>query len=652
MFRKKTIFLFAFLCVTGVLIVVHFLSAENPTSLTITVYKSELYPDKNGSPEVIFEDEDGIEADIINNPEYLFGEGAVASGVYKRIGLTVKNQIVYSGPNPCGGGDITQQSVRLDATKGEDELVELYFATADDGGDTSWLSNGSFEHPFLLQSPIEVGEEEATVVKIIFNTANTLQCIGESPRLIPPTINVLNYIEEPVSTACFFPADYWFVHFNVSGPNPEDLMDVEGLPSLAEIFEKTEVISGWGVVHMDAPDETGVGVWTVDLTKKAEEGGMAEHRHNISRYCQTECEEGYLNPLMPSGDGDEIIGGTYLISGREVLFTEPGSEGAIEGAISEDCSLLIMVNIASSKDSDLILAIRKTDGFTQLPQGSFSMINSMFEIDYDPSNNFITSNLWSSTTVSAMDIATDEFVVFEWGRSIDFSPQYGSMPGQITAWSINSIDERVDLSISSVNTFTITDDGVLSGPDIESFIVFGANNYGLFAGAATDVDHNGHHSLEVGAIIEVETDPSLSDLNGRWKLAIIDSEADSGGEVGFRITYGDIVVSDGVMLNCSFISKDFTGEVEYEVGSGETIELKEECYEPDTPILNSCDGLTRKVFYVYGTGESTGQVVAKIVLDKTKNVVLLWSPVDKDDIPTENGEGNEYGMVGVGVKVE
>lgn len=657
--KKKFWILYGLMLAGVIFLVLQKPEAESPSSIKITLFKTELLADKNAEALLVFESTEGSEADLVNSPNSLFGEGEVAAGEYKRLKLTLKNSILYSGPNPCVGNPIQDEMIKIDSSKGENESVELYFATAEDGGSTGWAANGSSQTPFLLQNPIVVKDGKSTVLKLIFNTVNTLQCIGGSPTLIPPTITVVNYVEEPSLSTCSFPAEYWFTHFNTHVSLYKDGNLLE--PTLASIFDRTEIVSGWGMVRFGQPDSSGMGTFSISVSKKAEEGGMAEHRHELSELqClpsspeDVTCETGYHNPLSP--DVQQPFSGRYTIAGGKMIM-EVGEDSVI-GALSKDCSFFIGVNISKQGENDIVVAVKKTGGFTGFPKKKFIIVEPSFEIKYG--NNNRTENIWSSSGFIILDFQGDRF--FRWATMHHIYPVYDDK-GSLIRWQINSPGEQVEGQSGILSQLTITQDGIVVVPDSGIFVVMGANNNGIMAGDSREIDPQwNNHRLQNGIILNLHDSPSISNLDGRWMIVARESEIGKGEDgswntgnewISYGITYGEVVISGGKITYRSFIHKDIlTGDMESDVGSGETFELRTDCYEMGKPLNTSpCNGLTIPAFYIKG---ETIQGGPRIAIDSTANVMVLWEQLDENGIPEDQPEhkgGSTRGMIGFGVKL-
>jgi len=632
--------------------------AENPTSVKVKLYRAELYKDKNDqSPQVVFDNSNGVEVDIIS-PQALFGKGNVSQGTYKRIRFIIHRIITYSGPDPCQPGqELTNEELDI----GQEEL---YFATADDGGGTSWVNNGSKDSPFFMQSPIEVAADKTTTVKLIFNTAGTLQCINNVARLLPPTINITNVIEGIAGT-CDITGDWWFVHYNIYAGEICDNSGCRAPQNLHERFATTEIVAGWGTVKFN--DDT----WQIDLSKNYIDGGMSEHRHNL---LELRPDDGYKDIL-----GSSIITGTYTRSGNRIIMHFPEG-GYIEGAVSSDCKTFAGILLGNSGDNDLVFALKKGTGLSSLAEGKYLMSEPGFGFCYDVSGTQCSSSGDGKIKYLGYrnEIAFIDGIVGHWENSFEYEPQYDER-GNLTAVKIRAPGEELGLNVFPLSSLTFRDDGLLlpSSPDNPQFVAIGENRNGLFAGVTT-AELEGNDRINVGFMVKIADNPALSDLNGRWYISIIEARVEPGSDnqwesgdekVWYGLTTGEIVINNGKVVSRSFMHKNiFDGSIEYESGSGETIELKTECYKPGEDVLTACSDPNAPripVFYIYGTGS---EILAKMTIDSAKKALTFWAPVDLDNkpptepscnIPNASGEyycddigGSPKALFGVGVKIE
>ncbi|NVM22481.1 MAG: hypothetical protein HWN68_11955, partial [Desulfobacterales bacterium] len=329
------VLLIAAIAAGGTFVAVDRLVAESPTSIKVRLYQTDFFVDASASAQTVFADAAGKVVDIVGNPG-VFGSGTVSQGTYNRMKFTVKNQILYSGPQPsgCVGDPLVDVTMKIDDTKADDYKVDLYFATGSDGGGSGWTANGTAAYPFLMLNAIKVGINQTTRVELRFNTAGNLNCIDASAKLSAPTINVLHYVEG-AEAPCSIVGEYWFVHYNMSCGIYDDQGDMLE-PTLGKIFESTNVVSGWGTATFDAD-----GNWSVYMGNSYTDAtypGMAEHRHNLVSYDPANPgEDGYHDPAMsiPSGTA---VGGQYVTAGSKIIMYMPEGGGFIEGGLSSDCN--------------------------------------------------------------------------------------------------------------------------------------------------------------------------------------------------------------------------------------------------------------------------------------------------------------------------
>lgn len=513
---KKILFLFVvslILCLSPGIVM-----AENPTKEDFTLYKTELLLNKDANPAVIFNNPSGIKSDIIQNPESAFGTGSAPSGTYKRIHFVVKNSFNYSGPDPCGGQNPVSGSGLINPQASQDALVDLYFATGDDGGGSSWYNNGTAQYPFLMQSPIVIESGKTTTVKLIFNTANTLQCMDGSAVLFPPSMNVTNVVQE--TGACTITGPWWFVHYNISvWPRVCDdaSCSIYHFPSGPhEIFENTEIVAGWGTVTFN-DDST----WTVQADSTFENQttpGMAEHRHKLLYYDSSDPDQGYHNPA-----GGGTIRGTYSRSGNRIIMYFPGS-GYIEGAISADCKTLTGVNITGDQENDIVFAVKKGTGLSTISPGKYIMSQLGFNLCYDVAG----SNCYSSgdTKIKYLSYRNEIAVIdtnlgtggtsLHWESSPEYHPQY-DLSGKLTHIRINHPGEEFAIQTGLISSLNIRDDGLVTSIiDDPMFFAFGDNRNGLFAAVATD-SNEGDDRINAGFMIKLASAPAVADSMGHGR---------------------------------------------------------------------------------------------------------------------------------------
>ncbi len=628
------------------------IEAESPTSLKVKIKKVELFKDKDSLPITVFENQGGVEKDIIKETDALFGQGSISPGEYKRVKFTVDPIITYSGPNPCGGNDIVDQPLDIGSS-------ELYFATADDGGGQGWSANGSQGYPFLLMNPIVVEGNVTTNVKIVFNTANTLQCVSNNPTLYPPTMNIVQWKEASPLSACQFPSDYWFMHYNLFVHFGE--INHDPPYGVSEFFPYGSVIAGWGTLSMNAPDATGKGTMTVDPSKTYANGGMAEHRHEFEEYDPSDTEQGYHDPV-----GGTTMTLNYQISGRKMIIYLPEG-GTIEGAFTNDCSTYIGTMISSGSeggDNDIVYAVKKDyNSGSTLPQGKYLGTMMRFALSYNETQGppYPLQHMRFVGDMVVLDVVND-IKFFNWSTHMELMPSYiMNNPPPYDRFIIPTdpdlilpVIEEAEIGTIPYNEISINSYGLLTAPndpEFDSFIAFNNSFTGVYSGITMESiqESNGYnHYIQGGSFMKLDDDPQLSEMAGKWYVVMLENDAYDDGDdnqwltgdeyLSFGITYGEATIdANGNVLSISFTHRNiFDNSTKIEIGSGGKIEKRIECYYPDTSLTDpTCtDGIQIPVFFLTNP---EGQEIGKMVVNTTKNVAIIWgSPIDVD----ENNSGS------------
>ncbi len=701
------------LAILGLFVATDALKAADPSGVSVTLYKTELLADSSGTAVQVFEDTAGVPMDIVDNPG-VFGSGTVPNGTYKRIKFTVKNEVTFSGPNPdavtCSSDPATvTKSFLIDSTKGATELVPLYFATPEDGGSTGWTANGTSATPFLMQTAIAVSGGDTTVVRLIFNTAGTLQCIGGEVALLPPTMGVLSYVIEPPSSdaACTFPADYWFVHYAIRSSTTDSTGAVISNPTTTQIIENGSVVSGWGTMTFSAVDASGNGTWTVLSGGTYTVNGMAEHRHRLAQYCPhgvgtcTDTNEGYFNPALMGGD----LAATYTRAGNRMILYFPEG-GYIEGGMTPDCSTFVGVNVVTV-DNDLVYAVRKPSlSSSHLPFDTrYMMAMPQFEIKYSETGTVpYESDVFffgADMTVLQMGATTsaDDDKMFGWRSMFQLMPDmFGTAGGE---WSSQGPLERADFGKGNMdNIVSVGSNGLLSILDMDpphepspEFVALGTSGSGIQAGDGQEKDTTwNNHRIYAGLIVNAALTPALSDLEGTWFISSIDARIEDGGDANgdgnvwndnnerpeFGLSYGELTIDAAGQACGGFTYKDaFRGTIHPPEPGCVTIELRNECYECtggydaenncmgfnaiSSTSCGSTDGITMPVFYVISPADGGGtEIGAKFALDATKKTMVIWSPIDiagtpynsADGCTTSCGDASNRSQFGIGVKIQ
>lgn len=185
--RIKLFLLIAVIVIAAIILERTYLTAKNPSSVKLIVYKVELMTnasDKN--PQTVFSDPAGREIDLTN--DILVGQAEIHSGTYKRIRLTAANGIRVSigkaDDDPCGRGAIFTDRVVTAVGSGTNpnSHVNVSFATYDDGGGT-WTDQ---QVTHILLGPASISEKRNGRMEFRFTTGNSLFCIKDAVDVRAP----------------------------------------------------------------------------------------------------------------------------------------------------------------------------------------------------------------------------------------------------------------------------------------------------------------------------------------------------------------------------------------------------------------------------------------------------------------------------------
>jgi len=365
------------------------LTAEeyDPASFEVGLHSTDLLNNAADLTPVNVFDGTGTAAtvDLVSDPGDVFGEGEVAVGTYSRMKLTLANLVSVAGTNPCDEMSAYAGTFRIDDGEPADARMEIFYATAEDGGGSIVSADGSAGAPFLMQSPIVVEDGETTVVRLAFYTSHSLVCNGGPPggtvELRPPSLTVATYIEgEPQVVDPS--GEYWFAHFNINGhlydEQTGDWVDPE-TATIDDLLNRINAGTGWGSITLGTPNAvSGIGSWII-ADASWRDGGLGEHRHDFARWVAGS-DEGYSEtaPNLP-------LTGTYQLVGNQV-FLKIGSSAAMEGYIAADGRSFILVNIAGVDDSDVVFAVSKASSYpSDVPTGTYVIVSPQMDFRYDTS---------------------------------------------------------------------------------------------------------------------------------------------------------------------------------------------------------------------------------------------------------------------------
>ena len=643
------------------------LTAEeyDPTSFGVGLHSTDLFMDSGDlSPMNVFDGAGvAVTIDLVSNPGDVFGEGDVPVGTYNRMRLTMANLVSVVGTNPCDDIPAYAGTFRIDDGLAPDVQVEVFFATAADGGNSMILADGSPGTPFLMMNPIVVEEGETTVVRLAFYTSGSLVCKGGTEvKLRPPTISVANFIEgEPQVVDPS--GEYWFAHLNVNAhlydEQSGDWIDPDSATA-DTLLNRIGASTGWGSLSLSAP-VAGAGSWSI-TNASWRSGGFGEHRHNFARW-DTSGDEGYAEtaPNLP-------ITGTYQLTGNHI-FLKLGGSSAMEGYIADDGRSFIMVNIAGVDDSDVVFAVSKASGFpSDVPSGTYVIVSPQMDFRYDTSASSphpATRVGFNGEIVVLRGGAADDF--FNWSTSLELEYDYGmgsaidSVYGQAP-----EEDSEYQTGISSILAFNASGFATSAPENNEMFLAMGGDGVtgylGLFAGQGAEED-GGEHRLTNGFIVEADDAPAMSDLTGKWALMGVNWEGNEGddgiwytGDEEYELltNFGLIEFDGSGGITWNFTDKDVISQaISSDSGSGDVIAATE-YYEVGNSLSNpSGTAIPLPLFHVtQSAGSST--VVAKLVLDKGGNTILFWSPLDSGNIPDVDStvDASPRFSMGAAVKIE
>ena len=647
------------------------LTAEeyDPTTFEVGLHRTDLLIDQfDMTPVNVF---DGVGTattiDLVSNPGDAFGEGDVPTGTYNRMKLTMANLVSVAGTDPCDLSAYTGTFL-IDDVLAPDAPVEVFYATAEDGGDSMILADGSAATPFLMMSPIVVEPGETTVVNLAFYTSGSLVCNGGPPggtvELRPPSLTVATYIEgEPLVVDPS--GEYWFAHFNVNGhlydEQTGDWFDPESAAVPHDLLDRINAGTGWGSLTLGAPDTvSGIGSWSI-ANASWRSGGFGEHRHSFSRW-DTSSDEGYAEtaPNLP-------LTGSYQLTGNRI-FLKIGSSAAMEGYIAVDGRSFILVNIAGVDDSDVVLAVKKASGYpSDVPEGTYVIVSPQMDFRYDTSGTspYPATKMGLSGEIIVLRGGTDDDF-FSWGTNLELD--YGYKGDTIFSIFGQVPEEGSEYQAGAISALAFDSSGfATTSPESNTMFLAmggdGATGYlGLFAGLGAE-DDDGEHRLANGFIVEADPSPSLSDLTGRWALMGVNWEGNQGddatwdtGDEGFELltTLGLIEFDGTGGITWDFTDKDvITQAITSEIGSG-SVSLATEYYELGNPIGSfSEDAIPLTLFHVTESASSS-TVAAKLVLDKGGDTVLFWSPIDSGNIPQDGSTEDAASRftMGAAVRIE
>lgn len=626
------------------------LKAADPQGVTVTLLKTQILTSATGTAVTVVDKtaDGGVPIDIVNAASKVFGTGtSIPVGTYKWLKLTVKNQIsfVVAAADLCqsdpGYGGPTPLTKTFQIMTGPgyttDTPVDLYFAYGADS--YSYNPSGtSTSDPFFMEHPLVVAADKTTDVKIVFKMNNAVRCdVNNQSAMNPLITDIVSYVVQP-PTACTFPASYWWIDYNMWGKLTDNNGNPIINPTLDQMLKHVGIIASFGTIKFNND-----GTWTVDGTKTVENGGMMEHRHNLTNYGM---DGGYYNGNSPASGSTT---GTYTLAGSKVIMSAGDWYG--EGAFTDDCGTFLVVN-SSLSDNNMIYGVKK---LTSALTGSVSDTS----VGIGPEFGIMFSAATTTATASALSYhnhfrASDAANNFEWKTITEY--QLLDSGTGITGFLSYGAEEMTALQASFSGGLTIGSDGLI--PLGDSYAALGVNGDSIFAGLipysqATNTvipdESQTYHGLETGYTTPVAQNPTFADLAGTWSIGVLSSDVDKGSDGNwgtgdeqshFGLSFGEMAIdSAGVVTSVNIFNKDlFTGLVtKSPIFSTNITGPHTECYATaGTPITDpTCTGgIKVPVFYMM----NGSTIDAKLALAKNKKTLVFWSPIDFNDTP-EGGMG-------------
>lgn len=369
-------------CIAAALLLPQILWAASPTSLQVTLHKTELH---NGTSWVTVVDytapgDTPPTIDLVTSPGDVMGSASLGAGTYDRLRLTLGSSVTFSGINTACISGTTAIDQLL--TIGPDPVKAITFATAVTGGSTSWYADGSDIKPLLMTSPVEVVIGKTIEVNLVVATVNTLSCdTSDNIELDPPTINVSSRLMGGAYS--FAGGDYWVASGTLHGAGLHDLgtgtyiaptIDGSGVSNYATLLNHTVDGSAyqaqwrsnsrreisWDMkVRFSAPDAEGRG--TITMVRQA-----GRHRHQLDEsWCSSVavpdgCASEGLGLTASTGiDLVSPIGATSYALGLDNRFTVTNPDGSIiMAAFSNDYESLVAGDITSRGKTELTMGVK------------------------------------------------------------------------------------------------------------------------------------------------------------------------------------------------------------------------------------------------------------------------------------------------------
>jgi hypothetical protein len=442
--------------------------------------------------------------------------------------------------------------------------------------------------------------------------------------------------DEVCSTNLSFPADYWFAEYNPAyfGSDPSGL-------TLAQIQENTDVQVTWGSITFNAPDaESGIGTYRLNGHLPFADGGTAIHDHNLAYWDST--DPGYID-----GPDDAAEVGTFVLECTHITLAPPDGP---EGYFTEDGSTLIMSEW--SEGGATVFFVNKPQDFSSNDlSGKWILFGPYTQLEYASFGD----NTRKTTEVGLMVMDLDVGNALGWQTEFEINNLTSiSQPIEQTDW-----DTGIDASF-----FDIDPDGFSNIP-VNEFFAFGSGGTMVAAGEAAEFNTEDfpvnppQHKLNTLFGIRVHDSPTLAMVAGTWASFGTDYGVDenesgwgSGDEVPQLVhSYGTVSVA-GNSFAIAISSQDaYTGSIEDVSRMADILGPYTEYMVIDEEVSTSpiASAIAVPLFHVTEPGNADS-IIFRAAVSADENVMVMWSPMDEDNIPSNGGVSLDHVFIGAAVR--